>query len=426
VRVRARRSIAFRLWLRLSVVALVTTSVALSLFVWLTVEESLHNAQDQVAGSIGAVVTATSRMATTGSSPTPAEVNAAFAMGIASIEAIGADGRVMVSHGAFESTRAARSLSPEQLDLIATNQVLTRHVKLSSADYSETSIGPLRLLTGGKYGEEYVYAVNAFAPGAPGAYRFVAAYPDLAEQAQTLLLRSAGLALAIIGGLVLGMWALVDRLIARPLRTYSDLAMRMAAGEPLRMPLLARDELGQLGQAINGMADALGHQATVDPLTGLCNLRHLTSRLETLLEYEGATNRPLALIVCDMDRFKSINDTYGHAAGDRVLKAVADAMLTWADGKYTCWRLGGDEFAIALPDTEGETAVREARRLEMAIRDLRVSGFGHHLRVSASLGIAAFPDDGDNVAALLVAADRRMYEIKALRNKKALASAPAA
>ena len=174
------------------------------------------------------------------------------------------------------------------------------------------------------------------------------------------------------------------------------------------------------------MADALGRQATIDPLTGLYNLRHMASRLESLLEHSTTLGKQLALIVVDMDRFKLTNDTYGHATGDMVLRAVADEMRSWAGSEYTCWRLGGDEFAIALPGLDAAAAAVEGRRLERAIHNLSESALSGQVRAGASIGIAIFPEDGDSVAELLGSADRRMYENKALRGAQAPAGAAAA
>ncbi|HEX5368856.1 MAG TPA: GGDEF domain-containing protein, partial [Dehalococcoidia bacterium] len=161
------------------------------------------------------------------------------------------------------------------------------------------------------------------------------------------------------------------------------------------------------------MADALGYQATVDPLTGLYNLRHLTSRLENLMDEAKLNRGPLALIVCDLDNLKPINDTYGHQAGDLLLQAISREMQNWALAGYICWRTGGDEFAAALPGANAETAVAEAMRLGNAIDSLAITLPDAIVRTSVSVGLALYPGDGDNVGSLLGTADRRMYEAKA-------------
>jgi diguanylate cyclase (GGDEF)-like protein len=222
------------------------------------------------------------------------------------------------------------------------------------------------------------------------------------------------------------MWLLLRRFVARPLIEYSATARRIAAGEPLRLPDGGSNELGQLGQAINGMADILRHQSSIDALTGLYNQGHLASRLEALLEEARERKESLTIIVCDLDNLKPVNDTYGHHIGDLLLKTVARHLTKWAGVECTCWRTGGDEFAAAIPGTDPETTKAKAAELEKTINALHltVQG-GDFIRVSLSIGSATYPEDGITGAALLNLADMRMYAEKARKAKPSIPTSAA-
>jgi two-component system cell cycle response regulator len=163
------------------------------------------------------------------------------------------------------------------------------------------------------------------------------------------------------------------------------------------------------------MADALEFRATVDALTGLYNLRHLSSHLEALIADANTNGRPLSIIAGDLDNLKPVNDTYGHQAGDQVLIAVSKAILDWARPEFTCWRLGGDEFLIALPDTDEEAGILHAIALRRAIGSLSIPISDDYIRPTMSVGVASFPHDEVSAGALIGIADRRMYAAKALR-----------
>jgi diguanylate cyclase (GGDEF)-like protein len=196
------------------------------------------------------------------------------------------------------------------------------------------------------------------------------------------------------------------------------------------MPARGSDELSQLGRAVNGMADALEHQATVDVLTGLHNLRHLSSSLEAMITSASLQHTPLSVLVCDLNDLKPVNDTYGHQAGDAVLKHVANAIAAFAAGESaSCWRLGGDEFVLALPNTGESEGIIRAARLQKTIGELIVPLGDKIVRPSISVGVAAFPEDETSAGALLGIADRRMYEAKSrkvIERERRLASTTAA
>ncbi len=158
--------------------------------------------------------------------------------------------------------------------------------------------------------------------------------------------------------------------------------------------------------------EALEHQALYDFLTGLPNRMLLRDRLEQAIRSAGRENAPLALFVMDLDRFKDINDTFGHQFGDLLLKEFGvrlRAVLRTAD---TIARLGGDEFAVLLPtagSAAGATLMAE-KILAALERPFLIEG--QSLEVSASIGIALCPKDGDDWTTLLRCADVAMYAAK--------------
>lgn len=151
--------------------------------------------------------------------------------------------------------------------------------------------------------------------------------------------------------------------------------------------------------------------ATCDELTGLANRRSFTARAEDLHKLCRRTVQAATLIVLDIDHFKRINDTYGHAAGDAVLRAVALALQESLREIDILGRIGGEEFAIVLPGTDIAQAGATAERLRMAVADQVVSHAGQALGVTVSLGLA--PLTGASLDAAMARADGNLYVAKA-------------
>lgn len=154
------------------------------------------------------------------------------------------------------------------------------------------------------------------------------------------------------------------------------------------------------------------HQARHDPLTDLPNRRLLLELLQAELLKAQRSERKLAVLFLDLDRFKVINDTLGHGAGDALLQAVAKRLAARVRRSDIVARLGGDEFTVLLPDLQQEEQAREvaANILEVFHRPFEVSG--QHLYVTTSIGISLYPDDDDSAEGLLRRADLGMYEAK--------------
>lgn len=151
-----------------------------------------------------------------------------------------------------------------------------------------------------------------------------------------------------------------------------------------------------------------------DPLTGLHNRRHLDSRLEELLDRVGHDGVRLTVGLLDLDYFKRINDTFSHAVGDEVLRAVAGLLQTAALGVEggVAARVGGEEFLILLPGVDRAEATQHLDTLRRAIATHGWSDLGSGITLTASIGMAAAPEDGLDRAALLAHADDNLYSAK--------------
>jgi len=154
-----------------------------------------------------------------------------------------------------------------------------------------------------------------------------------------------------------------------------------------------------------------GHEPIIDPLTGAYSRGLLDPRLAEELSRAARSSTGCALFLFDVDYFKSVNDAYGHARGDEVLRQLADRIAGLIRGYDVLFRYGGDEFVLLLPDTAQAEAVRVALRLVQEVRDEEFAG-DPALRISISLGVAVFPDDANDAPGLLACADRRNYIAK--------------
>ena len=167
-------------------------------------------------------------------------------------------------------------------------------------------------------------------------------------------------------------------------------------------------------------AERIHQMANYDRLTGLPNRALAQDRLQQALRKARRSGHPLAVLFLDLDRFKPVNDTFGHAVGDRLLQAVAQRLSDGLRSSDTVARLGGDEFLLILEDVAGaEAAGQLADNLLAALQEpFRIDG--HDLQIGASIGIALYPDDGEDAAHLARSADTAMYQAKeAGRNRYA-------
>jgi diguanylate cyclase (GGDEF)-like protein/putative nucleotidyltransferase with HDIG domain len=153
-----------------------------------------------------------------------------------------------------------------------------------------------------------------------------------------------------------------------------------------------------------------------DPLTGLPNRRSMFAHLSRELARAERLHSEVALIVMDVDGFKTINDTYGHGIGDHALREVSNALQRALRPYDLCVRYAGDEFIVVLSDCSREMAEEKRRELQDNIAQIQLEvGTGKRLRLAASAGASVFPHDGTTYEALLADADQRMYREKASR-----------
>jgi diguanylate cyclase (GGDEF)-like protein len=149
-----------------------------------------------------------------------------------------------------------------------------------------------------------------------------------------------------------------------------------------------------------------------DPLTGIANRRLFNERLQNNLIAAEMTQIQGAVLVLDLNRFKAVNDVYGHNAGDQLLVAVTDRIRPLVRAEDTFARLGGDEFGLALSNVDRESVARLVNRLSAALEgpfDLD----GIHVEIGASIGVAFFPEDAKSAETLIQHADLAMYRAKA-------------
>ncbi|SLN28510.1 diguanylate cyclase [Pseudooctadecabacter jejudonensis] len=169
--------------------------------------------------------------------------------------------------------------------------------------------------------------------------------------------------------------------------------------------------------------DMLMHQANTDPLTELSNRRPFLKNLKTEFARARRTQRPLSVAMIDLDHFKQVNDTYGHAAGDAVLRAVSDALILEFRSIDLVGRLGGEEFAVIFPETDLSGAFTACERLRDVVASTPVEVDDLLINVTASIGIATLQEESENGMALLEEADARLLAAKSAGRNRVLSKA---
>jgi diguanylate cyclase (GGDEF)-like protein len=152
--------------------------------------------------------------------------------------------------------------------------------------------------------------------------------------------------------------------------------------------------------------------ATTDVLTGLTNHRTFQQRFAEMLERAARHNHRVAVLLCDVDHFKKVNDNYGHPIGDEVLRRVARVLQEVPRKIDIPARYGGEEFAVLLDNVDVAQAKQVAERIRIEISRVVVESEKGPLSVTESIGVAAFPDDGRDRATLIERADLALYHAK--------------
>lgn len=168
------------------------------------------------------------------------------------------------------------------------------------------------------------------------------------------------------------------------------------------------------------LSQRLRSLAYQDSLTGLYNHRYFYEQLSHEVERAHRYGRPVSVILLDLDRFKEVNDRYGHLMGDKLLALMGQVIRDQVRGADIAARYGGDEFAIILPDTPLGAAEATARKLSDAIAGGRTNAgaLSESLPLSASYGVSSCPDEAMSVAEILQLADDRLYASKAIPSAK--------
>jgi diguanylate cyclase (GGDEF)-like protein/PAS domain S-box-containing protein len=179
------------------------------------------------------------------------------------------------------------------------------------------------------------------------------------------------------------------------------------AGKPAGTVIVFRD--ASLSRA---EAQQMAHTAQHDPLTGLPNRVLLHDRITTAITIAPRHSKRVAVLFLDLDGFKQINDSLGHAVGDKLLKMVADRLAACVRGSDTVSRLGGDEFVVLLSEVERpeDSAITARRMIEAVAEPYLVDR--HEVRVTVSVGVSTYPDDGADADMLIKNADAAMYQAK--------------
>jgi two-component system, cell cycle response regulator len=212
-----------------------------------------------------------------------------------------------------------------------------------------------------------------------------------------------------------GLDAGADDYITKPIN-FAELEARIRS--MLRIKAL-QDDLEIRERQLAEMNDRLRRMAETDGLTGVDNRRYLEERLHEMFEHSIRLYEPIACVMCDIDHFKSVNDTHGHQAGDAVLREFAQLLRDHAREIDRVGRYGGEEFVVLLPGTELDKGVVFAERLRHAVEEHIFSFDGGTVRRTMSCGIASWPhSDIRKEDDLLRAADDALYVAKELgRNR---------
>ena len=329
----------------------------------------------------------------------------------------------------------------------AASAVLLDHNGTVLAEYPE------HLERGKSYGANPLFAEvfsrfdgTVTAAGFDGVRRIFAFVPLAATNARLLVGLNEGevlrridreigiayLQLALFGALtLLAAWFGGEQLIVEPIRGLARTASRIGRGDLEARPNVDKlaSEFAPLATALTDMAIKLGERdrelrtanrhletlASIDSLSGLANRRSFDARLEAEWQRAGNLQRPIALMMIDVDHFKLFNDNYGHLEGDQCLRVIGETLAVAASHKADfAARYGGEEFVLLLPDTSLAAALDIAERLRAAVAGLsidhRFAPCGH---VTVSMGVASLtPTDAEGRQTLIEAADAALYAAK--------------
>jgi diguanylate cyclase (GGDEF)-like protein len=308
---------------------------------------------------------------------------------------VSAEGAIIVS---------SREISPRLMKAALRRATVQRLTERDGAPVAYTSVAGDDAVGSMKRVPQVPWGVLAEVPSAT-AYREVHRFRDLA-----MLVIAAVLIFTAAAAYRFGV------IIVRPLDRLIEGARKVAAGHlDVDLPVTGGDEVAYLTKVFNGMVwrlregrEELERLSLTDGLTGLANRRSLVHRLnEEALRFRR-TKKEFAVLMADVDHFKQYNDTFGHPAGDEVLKKVARILQTSAREMDCVARYGGEEFCIMLPETAIAGAAILANRVCERIAAAEFPG----RKITLSIGVASLPANGDTPDTVIAAADEALYQAK--------------
>ncbi len=277
----------------------------------------------------------------------------------------------------------------------------------------------------------FAYDTVAENPEGPAPIRIVMSLPInvvFAGENRAFVHTVIGIVVATVL-LLVAAWIGAEFFVLRKIRALLAAASRVRAGDLTARTGLRQDgeELSQVGEAFDAMTSALQQrdvelkralqdlqeQAITDPLTGLLNRRYLREYLPRELIRARRNGSSLAVIIVDLDYFKRVNDTFGHEAGDLVLRELGALLMSHIRGSDIACRFGGEEFALVLPEASLEGARQKAEAVRAAVKMLDLKYRDQRIpAITASFGVALFPDHAEDADALMRAADEALYHAK--------------
>ena len=179
----------------------------------------------------------------------------------------------------------------------------------------------------------------------------------------------------------------------------------------LRSHVREEGKLRAMTESLSARSETLEHAALTDSLTGMQNRRYFDDALREDLQEFRRIDRPIGLMILDLDHFKMVNDTHGHDVGDEVLRAVSNCLREFTRYHDVAARLGGEEFAVVAPNMDEQLLVKLAERIRTAIASLTVVSGNVRLKVTTSVGLAVW-DRKETAEDFFRRADRMLYQAK--------------
>lgn len=324
--------------------------------------------------------------------------------------------QALALHPSVEALRAADPAVGQAFDVIA--QIVAVLEAGQAADLSPDQRARLQARAMTQWHDLRLALETASDRSAVAVVQAVGASSDEISRGARLVLwiTVVGTLLAGLIGLVLV--TLMRRQLLTPLVAISDylVGLRNGVERDIDLPVARSEEVGEVIDAVHQLAaaqHALERAALFDPLTELLNRYGLEARIEQSLSHARRSGLRLAVLFIDLDRFKSVNDSLGHASGDNLLCVIAKRFSSCLRETDLVARLGGDEFVVVLGDlVRPEDAVPAIEKLlDAAVLPVRMDGL--EIQTTASIGVCVFPDDGGDVSTLMKHADTAMYQAKA-------------